>query len=298
MFNYIYLLCILLFLFIHIDTVFAADTSLWFDGTNGRVLLSPNIPSLGSVFTVEAWFRWDGKKSVQYESPINRQQWGTQEWGVFLNTDTKRLGATVSYDGKHAQSGSVWLGENAQSAIVEGVWNHAAIVGTGVGGTLSLYLNGVRIDSVPQTGTPLLATIETPLVSIGGFHEGAEAEPWHGAVDEFRISTVARYSGATYQVPIGPFASDSSTVGLWHLDEGTGQTIRDNAGHGYDGQMYKGPVVTTGTWQPGVFTETVPLTDTPTSGAHRYTINDLRAVIASFSSIFSYRAVIAGYGGT
>ena len=292
---------VLLYFFIHFENVYAANTGTWFDGSNGRILMSTTIPPIGPVFTIETFFRWDGKKSVQYESFINRQKWGTQEWGFFLNTDNKQIGATISYDGKHAENGSVWMGENIASVLEQGKWNHVALVGTGVGGQLLLYLNGKLVDSTTQTGTPLLLTVEKPQISVGGLHQNATAEPFHGAVDEFRISSIDRYSGQTYQVPIGDLVADLQTVGLWHFDEGTGQSALDSSGHNYHGTMYSQDTVVNAHWVTG-YPFSTSITSTPIFAPWDYsrdgkvTPEDIVILLRSFTSIFDYTQIISHFG--
>lgn len=283
------------------STSFAANTGVSFTGTNERFIMPASMPALGSIFTVETCFRWDGKVSSQYEAFINRQQWGTQEWGMFLNTDNRQIGATVTYDGKHASSQSVWLGENASSVIEQGQWNHVALVGTGIGGELRFYLNGKLIDSSSQTGTPLLLSAEKPQVTAGGLHQGATAEPFHGVVDEYRISSIARYSGQTYAVPTAPFVSDIYTVGLWHFDEGTGQSAQDSSGHGYHGVMYGQDTAMTAHWVGG-YPFSIGSTPTQTYAPWDYTKDgtitpaDIDLFLPMFTSIFDYSQIIKHFG--
>jgi hypothetical protein len=75
--------------------------------------------------------------------------------------------------------------------------------------------------------------------TIGSQHADAPDQPVHigaasyadgfhflGAIDEVRISRVARYFSAFAPSPT-PFVPDADTVALWHLDEADGQTVAD-----------------------------------------------------------------------
>jgi hypothetical protein len=54
-------------------------------------------------------------------------------------------------------------------------------------------------------------------------------DKFKGVLDEVRLSTIARYSGTF--TPVRHPASDGNTVGLYHVDEGTGTTAVDASGH-------------------------------------------------------------------
>jgi hypothetical protein len=45
-----------------------------------------------------------------------------------------------------------------------------------------------------------------------------------GLIDELRVSSVTRYTGANFAVPNAAFANDGSTVALYHFDEASGTT--------------------------------------------------------------------------
>jgi hypothetical protein len=57
-----------------------------------------------------------------------------------------------------------------------------------------------------------------------------------GTIDEVRISDVVRYSG-DFQPWSAAFSADANTVGLWHFDEGMGQTVADDSASGNDGTL-------------------------------------------------------------
>ena len=78
-------------------------------------------------------------------------------------------------------------------------------------------------------------------------HRGREhdADPstypsYRGWIDEIRLSTTQRYTDARFTRPFSPFSSDGSTAALYHLDEGTGDTIGDASGGGSSGRRRVG----------------------------------------------------------
>ena len=59
-----------------------------------------------------------------------------------------------------------------------------------------------------------------------------------GAVDEVRISRIARYDGDF--IPARRFEADEHTLVLYHFDEGSGNVARDSSGNGHDGRIISG----------------------------------------------------------
>ena len=116
-------------------------------------------------------------------------------------------------------------------------WYHMALVFNQETGDVWVYINGKR-TSIGLHPVPTLRN------SIEGLKVG---EGLIGALDEVRISDVARYTGSTYTLPTFPFECDEHTRALWHLDEFEGATIFhdacgavDNLLVGYNGAHTEG----------------------------------------------------------
>ena len=64
--------------------------------------------------------------------------------------------------------------------------------------------------------------------------------PFNGAIDEIRISNIARYKGGVV-IPGKRFRKDKHTLALWHFDEPKG-SIRymDSSGNGNDATVFGG----------------------------------------------------------
>jgi hypothetical protein len=54
-------------------------------------------------------------------------------------------------------------------------------------------------------------------------------------VSEWPLLRAGNRSTGAYTVPAGPFVADGNTIGLWHLDAGTGQTIADSTSGQHNG---------------------------------------------------------------
>ncbi len=78
------------------------------------------------------------------------------------------------------------------------------------GSLVRCYWNGALVTT--------FAAISTPANQFGFFIEGTTASSGNFAVDEIRLSSVARYAGSSFTVPTEPFTQDPQTVLLWHLD--------------------------------------------------------------------------------
>jgi hypothetical protein len=90
-------------------------------------------------------------------------------------------------------------------------WHHIAAVRES--GTVTLYIDGASVAS----GPPLPSVDSTSWTSSQLYINAIEADTTLNAnmkMASLRISSVARYSGATYTVPTAAFTSDGSTVYL------------------------------------------------------------------------------------
>jgi Concanavalin A-like lectin/glucanases superfamily len=89
-------------------------------------------------------------------------------------------------------------------------WFHLALVRSN--GTWTLYQNGVVLASA--TGNATFGNNTANMV-LGNTNNLSSA--WQGYIDEFRMSNIARYTGA-FTPPTQQFAPDANTLLLMHLD--------------------------------------------------------------------------------
>jgi hypothetical protein len=75
------------------------------------------------------------------------------------------------------------------------------------------HLRGRRSRGDRQTRRRA-ARMPAPSLSVGS----STPTSFDTAIDELRISKVARYTGTTYTTPSAPFTSDSDTIALYHLE--------------------------------------------------------------------------------
>ncbi len=108
----------------------------------------------------------------------------------------------------------------ATPALVAGQWSHVAAVYDGA--AARLFVNGVASPAL-TLGT----RTADAFLRLGGL----SGYPYFtGALDEVRLSRTARYA-ADFS-PAARLALEAATLGLWHLDEGAGQTALDASAAG------------------------------------------------------------------
>jgi hypothetical protein len=78
-----------------------------------------------------------------------------------------------------------------------------------------------------------------PYLVFGAEKHGFQGINFSGWLDEVRLSSEIRYP-ATFGVPTSAFVSDSSTLALWHFDEGANATLGDATTGGSDGTLFFG----------------------------------------------------------
>ncbi|AZD73172.1 DUF2341 domain-containing protein [Pseudomonas chlororaphis] len=153
---------------------------------NGQPLLLPASPSLQhsaeGAFTFSAWLRLDQASGEQL---LLARREGTSSLLIGVNQGVP----FVEVDGQRAVS---------TQPLNPGQWQHLAL--TAQGSQLALWVNGresARLAvALPAFNSPLAIGADLPPVSVAG--AGAEAStflPFNGAIDELRLSKVARPAG-------------------------------------------------------------------------------------------------------
>jgi hypothetical protein len=104
-------------------------------------------------------------------------------------------------------------------------WHHVAL--SFDGSAYRLFLDG-SLENTWASAATIVATVFSNLVV--GYNPFATSEGFNGYVDEFRLSSVARYTG-NFTAPIGAFSADATTIALNHFDAaGTAAAAYSNAG--------------------------------------------------------------------
>lgn len=222
---------------------------------NNSYLVTPPDPDnngalfdTGSPFTIEAWVKIPKPISGTYirnytllmltkpQTPtdygyIYRLTLETQE-----TTGTSRPMFTAlknTYD-NNINSNYISVGANNSVSINPDTWAHLTVTSYSENDLchLKLFLNGTLVDSAKVFAPNCAISSQNPQKLIIAKYPantgGIDGFYYPGAVDETRISNSVRYS-QNFTPPTAPFASDNSTVGLWHFD---GDTL-DSSGHSF-----------------------------------------------------------------
>ena len=192
----------------HISTDQAqfGSTSVELDGTNDAVDPDHGNLNIGSGdFTIEFWY---------YPTDLS-----TVHGRYFFDTGSGFSGRLNGYFNSSSQfvirNGNTEL-LKASHGMSTGQWYHLAIVRQS--GTLRFFRDGTSLASVSNS-TSFSNNDYRIGVYLGGGGFGIV-----GYVDEFRHSSVARYSGSSFTVPTEAFTKDGATELLLHFEGSNGDT--------------------------------------------------------------------------
>jgi parallel beta-helix repeat protein len=181
---------------------------------------------LPGTFTVEFWLKVD---SVSWTwsgligkggPPFNRRN-----YSVSLNPSK-----FLRFSYHNAAGDEVYLDTPADSIKI-GQYHHVAAVLDVLHGLMKIYVDGVEKATRAPAGYP--ATNDAPLW-VGRNCDGTDGDYFTGALDEVRISNIARYSSPFFPQAT-PFAADANTVALWHMDEVGSLSVVDSSGNNLNG---------------------------------------------------------------
>jgi Concanavalin A-like lectin/glucanases superfamily/Domain of unknown function (DUF1929)/Bacterial Ig domain/Kelch motif len=200
------------------------SSALAFSGNNYIQVPGSASLNVSNNLTVEAWakptsvsgFADIAGKGASYEIAVQPADYGFQVLFQML-------------------SGGAWYSATtvASGPLAVNQWYH--IAATYDGSAMRIYVNGTLMGSLTVSGSIDASTAPFRIATVD-----AQADNFTGEVDEVRVSNVIRYTG-TFNPPSSAFTSDANTMGLWHLDEGTGTTTADSSGNANNGSLVGSP---------------------------------------------------------
>lgn len=180
----------------------AADASLQFNGSQYADLPVTSGDSL-SELTFETWCNPDeaGGTLVSFGTPSITIE-VTPDVGITVESDDE------SYD--------------VAASVTSGQWQHVALSYASDDGA-TVYLDGSPVGTVPLSGE-----FDVTLLSLGSGFQGKAAEVrfWSVSRDETSIADDMEETLTGYE---------QGLLGDWALDDGSGQTLDNNAAGGEDG---------------------------------------------------------------
>ena len=202
-------------------------------------------PSARATVDIGSCYALDFDGSTQYVNALSDIEWGSFTIEAWVYPDAldhlsaivsdinnsaghyyKNVELAVSTNGSLSftmGAGSGWSFLNSTATVPVGAWTHVAA--TYDNGTMAVYINGVA----DNTATSSLSQ-ESGQLYIGARPGNLDVTDffWDGRIDSVRISDGVRYaSGFT---PPTTMTADSSTLGLWSFDEGSGTVATNDAG--------------------------------------------------------------------
>ena len=146
-------------------TAIDSGQSVVFDGNNNWINVGSKTFTNNKVWSISAFVKWN-------QSPSANQ------YITYLGNYNVRL------EGKAGQNRIVFWDGSAErvatNPVSVGIWQH--IVGTYDGSNLRLYVNGVNVDTLSITTSPLSISLQE---RIGAANDGSG--DFNGSLDEFRI---------------------------------------------------------------------------------------------------------------
>lgn len=193
-----------------------------FDGLHS-IVAAPAISAHNPIasFTVEAWV-YPVTLPTQYGIVAGHHGGASGKYSYNLAIDS----------GGHAvfafsADGTALVEATTSAKIALNDWSHVAGTFDAASQKIYVFLAGGSTAATPAIATKVFSIDKVP------FDVGRESpmttpeNPFIGYIDEVRLSSVARYTDVFEPKPT--FASDASTIALYHFDESTGQTAADSS---------------------------------------------------------------------
>jgi hypothetical protein len=215
------------------------------DRVNIKIDAPPRPIDVGDDFTIEWWM-----KATPGENGTTTCTPGDGDWlsgNTIFDRDINGSGDYGKY-GISLMNGRLAFGVNngttgftlcGASNLANGAWHHAVVQRQSSDGLMQIFVDGtLNAEATGPTGDLSYRDNRTPAASrdpylvIGAekFDTNNSLYPsFLGWITEIRISNGLRYTGP-FPTPSARFATDGSTVSLYHFGEGYGDPIHDTSG--------------------------------------------------------------------
>ncbi|MBA4017129.1 MAG: hypothetical protein C0483_08155 [Pirellula sp.] len=196
------------------------DYALDFSKSLGGIIPSLNV-NLDEPFTIEVTATpLDRPNTPTANSPLVNLGW------LQLKQYCQSQNSTFCWSCVSPDVNNVQTTMRAGDCVV-GKPGRIAVVSTGK--ELRTFLDG-KLVATAKTDQPKRR--DRLSSGIGRYAQMGDWRAFHGLMDEVRISKVARYDKD--YTPQARLDADPNTLALYHFDEGSGSTIKDSSGNGYD----------------------------------------------------------------
>ncbi|MEC9282918.1 MAG: LamG domain-containing protein, partial [Bdellovibrionota bacterium] len=218
------------------------DNYLNFDSASFTAADKSSRPT--TAFTIEFFFKPDELlNTTDSDMTLFKKGDGSAEedYGIRFNGSTGKIEFYATHDNTGLAEVTV---ASSASSWNQGQWYHVAAVLNA--GDMKLWIDGTY-----QGNAAILSTGWTGNTNAPEWAANASSEYFKGALDEFRLTSDARYTGtSSISVPSAEFTSDGTTVYLYHFDESNGTTVTDSSSSAANGTS-SGDAVFVKTWASG-----------------------------------------------
>jgi len=195
--------------------------SLLFDGADDLVP-TVNLPAMGT-YTIEAWVRRSAD-SGGLETFVSDAD-ATMTDATFIlfvdDNDAECAGGPEDEFAFYQLSPNQRMCSGVNADV--GTWYHVAVSRDG-SDNLRLFVNGIQRDTM-NVADPANSSGVLTFGRAGSF----SGQYFPGYIAEARLASIALYT-ANFVPPLVPLPAGGGIVGLWHMDEGSGQNALDTSG--------------------------------------------------------------------
>lgn len=239
-----WLMLLLLFVMLSANSSIAQwNKALHFTWWEHDRVLIPDAPSLFpfvlNAGTVELWFKPDSLFTATSHPPDYTYLFSKNLAGNVqgdLGIGWKRNDGDIQC---FIQDGTVTQDVYPLITAWEPRWYHLAYVWD-TADSMRVFIDGVHSADIEPNAQgevclPVYGGTQTIVIGSGAVDLlDLRYETFRGSIDEVRISAVSRYT-SNFTVPTAPYEVDQYTIALWHFDEGSGTTVSDATGNGFNG---------------------------------------------------------------
>lgn len=198
--------------------------ALQLDGQDDHLLLGQNNRGVTDEITVTAWIKTGSKKQQVIVSKYDAQS----QRGYQLQMKDGRV-EFFGNDGIFRTSGY------SPVIINDNLWHHVA--GVAEKGTWTLYIDGTLMGVATQTFNPS-ANLENVSPLTIGKHASKNVDYFHGTIDEIRVWNKASDDNKLLENMCQKLPQSSpNLVAYFKLDEGSGNTVKDNSALNITGSL-------------------------------------------------------------
>ncbi|MDB6065707.1 MAG: hypothetical protein JWR26_1915 [Pedosphaera sp.] len=225
--------------------------ALSLNGTSSYVRSPVIYPGAINTFSLEAWIKPANLTATTYSDILRQQGFSTQVPDFLLAFQGNGTLLTFGLDTSVGGYQELHVPINAAD-YTDGNWHHLAATYDGT--TKRIYVDGILIGSVAQTGSTAFAGSESEIGAGAGFTQFSIQEFFNGQIDEVRIWSVAR-SAANINSNLFTTLSgnEPGLLAYYRFDEGSGTSTTDSSPNGHSGTLVNNPV-----WIPSTVPTMLP----------------------------------------